>query len=262
MRMMLALLLKQSQDFFIRSHICLDRHIFKWFIGDYYVHCGKSTHFRNLASQEMFYFIIQAVLSLPSPSSVISTSPLPYLPPTTLLLSFLDTYPPDPNKAWQQSFLSSGHHLLALPPSPHLFILKGFDKGKPVFTRARIHLDPVTNDFSIWLRSVYPQSQLKPKNKSASKEIFSLQMKRLFAYCCCKCPSKPCVLHMCKSLMKSQSHNLPSKPLQAFTCQEKTRTRIMKVCNSFLHLMSREWLGIEGAFRIMTLAKRKSSVPT
>lgn len=175
--------------------------------------------------------------------------PLPYLPPATLLLSSLDTYPPDPNNAWQQSFMSSGHHLLVLTPFPHLCILKRFDKRKPVFTRAGIHLEPVQNDFSTWLRSVYPQSQLKPKNISVSKYLFSLWMKRLFACYCCKCHSKPCILHMCKRWIKRQSRNLPNKPLQTFTCQEKTRTRIMEVCNCFLHLMSKVWLGIEQAFR-------------
>lgn len=204
-----------------------------------------------MASQEEFCFMIQAAHSSITMFWNI-TNPFPYLPTTTLLLY---SYPPDPNNAWQQSFVSSGHHLLALPPSPHLFIPKGFNKRKPVFTRARIHLEAAKNDFSIWLRSVYPQSQLKPKNISASKYLFSLQMKRLFVYYCCKCHSKPCLLHMCKRLIKSQSHNLPSKPLQVFTCQEKTRTRIMKVCNSFLHLMCKEWLGIEWVFRIMTLAK-------
>lgn len=229
--------------------------IYRWIL----VHCGKKTHFRNLASQVMCYFMIQAMHSLPSPCSVLSTIRFPIL---LLLLSSLDIYSPDPNNAWQQSFMSWGHHLLVLSPSPHLLTPKGFDKRKPMFTKAIIHQEPVKNDFSLWLRSICPRSHLKPKNISSLKYAISLWMKRLFAQYCCKCHSEPCTLHMCKSLAKSQSHNLPSKPLQASTCQKKTRTRIRKVCNSFLHLMRKEWLGIVWAFSIMIPAKGKSSVPT
>lgn len=116
----------------------------------------------------MFDFMIQAMHSLPSPCSVISTIHFPIL---LLLLSSLDISPADPNNAWQQSFMSSGHHLLVLSPSPHLLTPKGSDKRKLVCTKAIIHLEPVNNYFSWCLSRTYPQTHFKPKNTSSLKYV-------------------------------------------------------------------------------------------
>lgn len=144
--MTLALLLKQSQDLFV-SQVCLDRHIFKWFIGDYYVHCAKSTHLRNLASQERFYFMIQAVCSLPSQSPVTSAIHFPIF---LLLLSYSLPWTPalqtqtmvDSNRPGPQDIT-----FLPFSPALHLCIPKGFGMRRPEFTRARIHLEPLRATF-------------------------------------------------------------------------------------------------------------------
>lgn len=193
--------------------------------------------------------------SLPSPCSIISTIHFPIL---LLLLSSLEIYSPEPNNAWQQSFTSSGHHLLVLSPSPHLLTPKGSDKGKPMLTKAIIHLEPVKNDFFFWLRSVYPQSHLKPKNISSLKNVISLWTKRLFAHQHCKCHSEPCTLHMCKSLAKKSVTQPPKKACASLYLAKMTRTRIRKGGNSFLHLMRKEWLGIAWAFRVKTRPKQKA----
>lgn len=153
--------------------------------------------------------------SLPSPCSVISTIHFPIL---LLLLSSLDISPPDPNNAWQQSFMSSGHHLLVLSASPHLLTPKGSNKRKPMLAKAVIHLEPVKNDFSFCLRSIYPQTHFKPKNVPSLKKRHFIMNEE--TSCTISLQMPQWTLHITLQKFGSQSHNLPSKLLQAFTCQK------------------------------------------
>lgn len=152
--------------------------IYRWLLCEL---CKEQTLEKpGIPGKVLFYDSSHALSSITKSCNI--SSPLPYLPPTTRLLSSLDTCPPDPNNGWQQSSRSSGHHLLALPPAPHICIPKGFGMRRPEFTRARIHLEPLKGNLCIWLKSMYLHSWLKPKNVPASNYYYCHYEQRDFLH--------------------------------------------------------------------------------